>query len=156
MLAPINGYADKNMEDIENYIGLYEIVSSECKIAKRKIATCDHNHFFELLKGKFIGIKPSELGYVIWSGDPTIDSEFQYTSHLIPKHKSKSISENKYWITKDSDTQEYLTFSDGKLLSYDAIYNASSNRNRRTINYKLRSTKRDIFPSARLNYPVIE
>lgn len=152
-LVTLNGCAANKITNIENYIGLYEIVDKECEVAQSDLKPCQYDLFFELLKGQFAGVEDSELAIVFWSGDPKIDSELQYTSHLIRNHKLQRISGNKFWLSNDDESQEYLIFSSGKLIEYHALYNSSDSAKRRTIHYKLKHVRRGNFPSVRLNYP---
>ena len=100
-LVTLNGCATNRITNIESYIGLYEIVDKECEVAQSDLKACQYDLFFELLKGQFIGIEDRELAAVFWSGDPKIDSELQYTSHLVRNHKSQNISGNKFWLSND-------------------------------------------------------
>ena len=108
--------------------------------------------FFEIVKGQFVGVKDNELAYVFWSGDPKVDSELQYASHLIVNHESRKISNNKFLLSNDGDSKEYLIFSDGMLIGYHAVYNASDKIKRRVVHYKLNPVRRGNLPLVRLNY----
>ncbi len=152
-LVIFSGCIATKTANIENHIGLYKIVNAECKVAQNDFDPCKYDLFFELVKGQFIGVKDSQLAYVFWSGDPKIDSELQYTSHLISNHKSKKIFDDKFWLSKDNQTQEYLIFSDKKLSGYYAIYNANDDIKRRIISYELKPILRSDFPHIQLNYP---
>lgn len=151
--AAINGCATTKNVNIESHIGLYEIVDKECEVAQSDFDPCKYTLFFELLKGQFIGVKNSELAFVFWSGDPKIDSELQYTSQLIRNHGSRNITDNKFWLSNDSESQEFLSFSGGTLIGYHAVYNTSDKVKRRAVHYKLKLVRRGDFPLVRLNYP---
>lgn len=149
----INGCATTKSINIESNIGLYEIVDKDCRVAQSDFDPCKYTLFFELLKGQFIGVKDSELAFVFWGGDPKIDSELQYTSHLIRNHRSRNITDNKFWLSSDGESQEYLSFSGGKIVGYHVVYNASNTVKRRAIHYKLNLVQRGDFPLVRMNYP---
>jgi len=149
----VNACAITRTDNIESYIGLYEIINSECDIAQEDFDPCKDTLFFEILKGQFIGVKDNELAYVFWSGVPKIDSELQYTSHLLRNHESSKISGNKFWLSNDSESQEYLIFSDGMLIGYHVVYNAGDKAKHRVIHYKLKPVRRGNLPLVRLNYP---
>ena len=152
-VAALSGCATTEKSSIENYIGLYEVVDSECEVAPGGSDPCAATLFFEITRGQFIGVKDNELAYVFWSGDPKVDSELQYTSQVIREHNLKSIDNNKYLLINDSETQEYLAFSDGNLVGYYVVYRAGDGFKRRSISYKLKSVRRGNLPQVRLNYP---
>lgn len=139
--------------DLENHIGLYKLVDKKCDIAEGAFNPCDSTYFFELVKGRFSGIKDSELAYVFWSGYPKIDSELQYAAQPIEHHTTIKLTDNKIWLNKDSNTQEYLDFSEGKLNHYFVKYTTGNNGATRTIQYSLKPTLRSNNPHFHLNYP---
>jgi len=139
--------------DLENHIGLYKLVDKECDIVKGAFNPCDSTYFFELVKGQFSGIKDSELAYVFWSGDAKIDPELQYTAQLIQQHTTIKLAHNKYWLNKNSNTQEYLSFSEGKLNGYFVKYTIGNNDVTRTIQYSLKPVLRANYPNLHLHYP---
>ena len=152
-IAVLNGCATTKNSNIDNYIGLYEVVNSECEVASGGFDPCKNTLFFEILRGQFIGVKDNELTYVFWSGDPQVDSELQYTSHVIRDHDLKSIDNNRYFLVNDTESQEYLEFSGGKLIGYYVVYSAGDGYKRRAIQYKLNPVRRGNLPFVRLNYP---
>lgn len=152
-LVVLNGCAITKNTNIENAVGLYEIVESACEPENADSDPCKNTLFFEILKGQFMGIKDNELAYVFWSGDPKIDSELQYTSHLISNSNSKSVLGDKYFLVDDADSQEYLEFSDRGLSGYRAVYGAGDGVKRRVIHYQLIPVQRGNLPLVRLNYP---
>lgn len=139
--------------DLENHIGLYKLVDKKCDIVSGAFNPCDSAYFFELVKGQFSGIKDSELAYVFWSGDPKIDPELQYTAQLIKHHTTIKLINNKLWLNKDSNTQEYLNFSEGKLNRYFVKYTTGNNGATRTIQYSLKPVLRANHQNFLLNYP---
>lgn len=139
--------------ELENHIGLYELVDKKCDIVNGAFNPCDSTYFFELVKGQFSGIKDSELAYVFWSGAPEIDPELQYTAQLIKHHSTIKLTNNKLWLNKDSNTQEYLSFSEGKLNRYFVKYTTGNNGATRTIQYSLNPALRADYPHFHLNYP---
>lgn len=141
-----------NNDDIESYIGLYRIVESSCELENEAYDPCKYTHFFEIVKGQFIGIGNDELGYVFWSGDPKIDPELQYSSHSISHSQSQKINGNRYYLD-NSQNSEYLVFSSGLLTAYHAVYEGTDKSSKREITYKLKEVKRGSLPSYRLNYP---
>ncbi len=153
ILATLNGCTTTKEKNIEAYIGLYQIVESECGAISGDFNPCENTLFFELLKGQFIGVEDSELAYVIWSGEPKIDSELQYTSHLVRNHDLRSVTENKFVLVDDEDSQEYLLFYDDKLAGYHGVYATGEGLKHRAIHYKLEPVQRGNLPKVRLNYP---
>jgi len=139
--------------NLENHIGLYELVDKKCDIVNGAFNPCDSTYFFELVKGQFSGIKDSELAYVFWNGDPKIDAELQYTAQLIKHHTTLKEANNKLWLNKDSNTQEYLNFSEGELNRYFVKYTIGNSGVTRTMQYSLKSALRANHPSFHLNYP---
>ncbi len=139
--------------NLENHVGLYKLVDKKCDIVNGAFNPCDSTYFFELVKGKFSGIKDSELAYVFWSGGPKIDPELQYTVQLIKHHTTLKATNNKLWLNKDSNTQEYLSFSKGKLNRYFVKYIIGNSGATRTIQYSLKPTLRANHPDFHLNYP---
>lgn len=139
-------------DDIENHIGLYKVVESSCELEVEAYDPCKYTHFFEIVKGQFIGIGNNEIGYVFWSGDPKIDPELQYTSHTISNFQSQKVKDNRYYLD-DSEDSEYLVFSAGQLMAYHVAFEATDKSSQRAITYKLKEVKRGNLPSYRLNYP---
>ena len=152
-LATASACSSEKPFKLENHIGLYELVDKKCDIVDGAFNPCDSTYFFELVKGQFAGIKDSELAYVFWSGDPKIDSELQYTAQLVERHTTKTLSNNKFWLNNDSNTREYLGFSEGKLNHYFVKYTTGNNGATRTIHYSLKPVRRGSLPFVRLNYP---
>ncbi|MCF6211616.1 MAG: hypothetical protein L3J88_09640 [Gammaproteobacteria bacterium] len=139
--------------NLENHIGLYELVDKKCDIVNGAFDPCDSTYFFEIVKGQFSGIKDSELAYVFWSGDPKIDPELQYTAQLIGDHSTIKLTNNKLWLNKNSNTQEYLSFSEGKLSRYFAKYTTGNNGVTRTIQYSLKPVLRANYSHFHFKYP---
>jgi len=139
--------------NLEDYIGLYKLVDKKCDVINGAFNPCDSTYFFELVKGRFSGIKDSELAYVFWSGDPKIDPELQYTAQLIKHYTTVKLTNNKLWLSKDSNTQEYLSFSGDKLSRYFVKYTTGNNGVTRTIQYSLKLALRANQPHFRLDYP---
>lgn len=154
LLFILVGCAGEDVFNIDDHIGLYEIVKSDCNIEKGAFDPCESTHFFEILKGQFIGIEDGDLAYVFWSGDPAIDSELQYTSQLIANYKTKKVSGGKFWLNNnnnDDDVNEYLILDGGYLKEYYVRYNSGGKS--REIRYTLAPVKRGNLPSFRMNYP---
>lgn len=145
--------ASVELHEINSYVGLYEITSVDCDIEKGSFDPCENTRFFEIVKGQFIGVKDTDLAYVFWSGDPKIDPELQYTSHLISNHKTKKITKDKFWLNNDPDAQEYLMFSGGVLQKYYVRYNSGDKGRERIIQYTLTPVRRGNLPLFRMNYP---
>lgn len=139
--------------DLENYIGLYEVVGSKCDVSSSSVDPCDSTLFIEIVKGQFMGVSDSELTYVFWSGYPKIDSELQYSSHLIKKSVLNTRAGNKYWLSDDGDTKEYFQFSGGQLTGYYAKYIVNDKGEERVVQYVLKPANRGNLPHVRLNYP---
>ena len=153
LVVVLNSCTRLNTKNIEDYIGLYQIVDSDCDNIQDQFNPCENTLFFELLKGQFIGVEDSQLAYVFWSGDPKLDAELQYSAQLIADHPEKMISKNTFWLNNDDDSKEYLLFSKGELSGYKVIYNVNDKNNRRVIHYTLKSVQRGNLPNVRLNYP---
>jgi hypothetical protein len=152
-VVALNGCATTRSANIENHIGLYEVVNSECEVMPGSFDPCNNTLFFEITRGQFMGVEDDELTYVFWSGDQKIDSELQYTSQVIRNQDSKNINKNKYFLVNDSKSQEYLEFSGGKLVGYYVVYSAEDGYKRRAIHYELKPVRRGNLPQVRLNYP---
>ena len=153
ILASINSCSNVQPFNIENHIGLYQVMESQCEVATDAFNPCGNTHFIELVKGQFMGIKDSELAYVFWSGDPKIDPELQYTSHLVRNPVITELVDNKFWLNSDAESQEYFGFSDGNLTTYYAKYTSSNKNENRVIQYTLKPVIRGNLPFVRLNYP---
>lgn len=151
ILASLIACTGVKHSSIDSYVGLYEIVKADCDIEEGGFDPCKNTRFFEILNGQFIGVEDNDLAYVFWSGDPEIDSELQYTSHLIANHKTKKISEGKFWLNNDKDIQEYLILYEGALQKYYIRYSVRGKS--REIQYTLTPVRRGSLPSFRMNYP---
>lgn len=145
--------AAANRMSLESYIGLYEVVESKCDVAENSLNPCEDIHYFEIVKGQFMGVKDSELAYVFWSGDPKIDPELQYSSFLIEHDSSGSLRDGKFWLSDDIESQEYLGFSEGKLTTYYAKYVVGNNGKVRIVEYSLKPVARNSLSHVNLNYP---
>jgi hypothetical protein len=152
-LAVLASCASTKATDLESNIGLYEITSSKCDVAQNQFNPCGSTLFFELLKGQFAGVKNDQLAYVFWSGDPKVDPELQYTSHLVVDQSLTQVSNGKYLLNSDGDSHEYLVFSSGKLTEYHLIYKSSDKAGHRLIQYTLKPVQRGNLPLVRMNYP---
>lgn len=139
--------------DLETHIGLYQVVGAKCDIAKGEFDPCENTHFIEIVKGQFIEIKDTDLAYIFWSGDATIDSALQYEAHLIKTNPSTKVEGGKLFLSADKDVQEYFTFSDDRLTEYSASYVVGKEKQVRVIQYTLKKVERDNVPFVRLNYP---
>lgn len=153
LILTLTACAIGNRVNLENYIGLYEVVESKCDVAEGSINPCEDIHFFELVKGQFMGIKDSELAYVFWSGDSKIDPELQYASFLVEHNGEAKMHDGKLWLNETDDSQEYLGFSGGKLTTYYAKYSVGNKGDTRTIQYMLKPVSRESLPHVRLIYP---
>ncbi|MFN3985610.1 MAG: hypothetical protein ACK4KV_08970 [Rhodocyclaceae bacterium] len=150
----VNAFAgDKTTIDVERHIGLYEVVRSACDMAEGDLDFCKRVLFFEIVKGQFVGIDDDQIAYVFWSGDPEIDPELQYTSHLIRDDVSIRIDDHRLVLSEDSEAKEYLVFIDGALSEYHSEYKTGDRTNSRTIRYTLRPVRRGNLPLVRMNYP---
>lgn len=145
--------ASVESREINSYVGLYEITAADCDIEKGSFNPCESTYFFEIVKGQFIGVKDTDLAYVFWSGDPKIDPELQYTSHLISNQKTKEITKGKFLLNNDGNTEEYLIFSGEVLHKYYVRYSSGDKGLERTIQYTLTPVRRGNLPAYRLNYP---
>jgi hypothetical protein len=149
----ISAFSSVKPFNLENYLGLYKLVDKKCSVADNAFNPCENTYFLELVKGQFYGIKDSELAIVFWSGDPKVDPELQYTAQRIKNHTASQLTDNKFWLTEDSETQEYLSFSGGELLHYYVRYTTGNKSVTRTITYTLIPAQRGSEPHFRLNYP---
>lgn len=138
---------------LEDHLGLYKLVDKKCSVADSSFNPCDSTHFIELVKGQFMGIKDSDIAYVFWSGDPSIDPELQYTAQLIQDISTSKLTDDKFWLNNSSDIQEYFGFSKGKIRHYYLKYTGGNMAASRTIVYTLIPAMRSSEPRFRLNYP---
>ncbi|MDH5178186.1 MAG: hypothetical protein OEZ39_00845 [Gammaproteobacteria bacterium] len=153
VLAATDSIASEKSINPEQHIGLYEIINSECNVPNNEFNPCGSTLFFEIVKGQFVGVEKNELAYVFWSGDPKEGSELSYTSHLIRKHKSAKTADDIFWLNNDSESQEYLVFSGGRLVGYHVVYHGSNKTKRRSIHYRLKPVRRGNLPHVQMNYP---
>jgi hypothetical protein len=153
LLAAISACSIGKPFHLENYLGLYKLVDKKCSVADNSFNPCDSTLFIELVKGQFIGISDSDIGYVFWSGDPAIDPELHYTAHLIGNISTSKLTDNKFWLNNNSNTQEYFYFSKGKLSNYYLMYMSGNSNAPRIIEYTLMPAMRSSEPRFRLNYP---
>ena len=153
LILTLASCATSDRTNIESYIGLYEVVDSKCDAEEGTVNPCEDTHYFELVKGQFMGVNDSELAYVFWSGDPKIDPELQYSSFLIEHDSSGSLRDGKFWLSDDIESQEYLGFSEGKLTTYYAKYVVGNNGKVRIVEYSLKPVARNSLSHVNLNYP---
>jgi hypothetical protein len=153
LLVTVSACSSSKPFHLENHLGLYKLVDKKCSVADNSFNPCDNTFFIELVKGQFIGIKNSEIAYVFWSGDPVINPELQYTAQIIQNHTSSKLTDNKFWLNNNSNTQEYFGFKKGKLSHYYVKYIIGDKKVTRTIEYTLIPAIRSSEPHFRLNYP---
>lgn len=153
LLATINACSSRESVQLESHLGLYKLVDKKCSVPDNAFNPCDNTLFIELVKGQFIGVPDSEIAYVFWSGDPAIDPELQYTAHLIEKFNASQIADNRYWLNNTNSTQEYFSFSKGKLSNYYLMHTSGNTATPRIIEYTLTPAQRSSEPRYRLNYP---
>jgi len=84
-------------QSLDRFIGLYEI------------------------RGQFNGVDDDELAYVFWSGDAKVGGELTYEAGSVGNVLSIS-SDEKYWLNKSDDTEEYLTLHNGEIKEYYVKY----------------------------------
>lgn len=153
LILTLASCATSDRMNIESYIGLYEVVDSKCDAEEGTVNPCEDTHYFELVKGQFMGVNDSELAYVFWSGDAKIDPELQYAAFLLAHSDVTKIYKSRFLLNEDDETQEYLGFSDGKLTTYNAKYTVGKKGHVKTVQYKLKLVERGSIPHVRLNYP---
>ncbi|MFC1747928.1 hypothetical protein ACFL2V_03900 [Pseudomonadota bacterium] len=154
LLLMVSSCASIQSVNLDTHVGLYEVVDSKCDVEKGSFDHCKNTLYIEIVRGQFIGIKDSELAYVFWSGYPKIDSELQYTSHLVSGVIERSASnDNIFWLNKNEDTEEYFYFANGRISKYYLKYKSGSNNKMRHVEYTLKPVVRGNLPSVRLNYP---
>lgn len=144
-------------DNLENYLGLYKVVATRCEVTKGVYNPCPEIRFFEIVKGIFAGIGPDEAAFVIWKIHED-DPEATYEAGLVKQHKSLNRQEDKLWLfdSKNSDSQEYLVITDGKISGYRFFMtrkNAAGDVFIRDFNYKLVPITRKEITNFRLLYP---
>ncbi len=152
-LTTSSACADISTHNLENNIGLYQVVDKKCDVIKNSFNPCSTTYFIEIVKGQFFGIKNTELAFVFWTGDSKIDPELQYTAQLIKGHAKINQSDNKIWLTNNKTTQEFFILEHDQLTRYVLKTAAGSSNNTRNIEYILKPVQRGNFPQVRLNYP---
>jgi hypothetical protein len=130
-VSVLSACATTQKTDLEDYIGLYEVADPKCHAVEQSTDPCEGILFFELVKGRFMGIGDTDLAYVFWSGDPTIDPELQYSAFLIGHAHSAKIEEGEF-----------------RLNAYSAQYASG-----RSVQYALKPVSRGALAHVRLNYP---
>lgn len=153
ILFTISSCSDVKSIDINNYIGLYQVMETDCHASESSFDSCGNTLFFEILKGQFVGINNSELAYVFWSGNPEIDSELQYTSHILSSQNTQKVSSNVFWLSENKETKEYLIFYNDELKKVHLEYTTSTKSRDRVIEYTLKAVRRGSLPFVRMNYP---
>ena len=93
--------ANNSMYNIENNIGLYEIIDKKCEVIKNSFSPCKTTLYLEIVKGQFFGISNSSVGLVFWTGDSKIEPELQYTAQLISNHANARLSGDRVWLTDE-------------------------------------------------------
>jgi hypothetical protein len=147
------------MYNLENNIGLYKVIRTDCQLSQGLYNPCKDIRFVELVKGKFYGIRPDQLAIVFWRVGKKPD-ELQYETHLIGEHFKKKREENRIWVknqTGQNETErEYFLLKNENIVSYHyhlfQINNAGQKIVRR-FNYTLQKVTRKEFPKLKLNYP---
>lgn len=147
-VSVLSACATTQKTDLEDYIGLYEVADPKCHAMEKATDPCAGILFFELVKGRFMGIGDTDLAYVFWSGDPTIDPELQYSAFLIRHAHSAKIEEGEFRLNNEEGAEEKLHFANGKLASYSAQYVSG-----RSVQYALKPVSRGALAHVRLNYP---
>ena len=147
-VSVLNACATAQKTDVEDYIGLYEVADPKCHAVEQSTDPCEGILFFELVKGRFMGIGDTDLAYVFWSGDPTINPELQYSAFLIGHAHSAKIEEGEFRLNDEEGAEEKLHFANGKLAAYSAQYASG-----RSVQYALKPVSRGDLPHVRLNYP---
>jgi hypothetical protein len=153
MLFTISSCSGVKSIDINNYIGLYQVMDTDCNARESSFDSRGNTLFFEILKGQFVGIQNSEIGYFFWSGNPGIDSELQYTSHILSSKNTQKISSNIFWLSENKEAKEYLTFSNEKLEKVHLEYTTGTTSGDKVIEYTLKAVRRGSLPFVRMNYP---
>lgn len=147
-VSVLNACATTQKTDLEDHIGLYEVAEPKCHAVEQSTDPCEGILFFELVKGRFMGIGDTDLAYVFWSGDPTIDPELQYSAFLIGHAHSAKIEEGEFRLSNEEGAEEKLHFANGKLAAYSAQYASG-----RSVQYALKPVSRGALAHVRLNYP---
>ena len=147
--------------NLENNIGLYKVIETNCEISDGLYNPCGEIKFIELVKGKFYGIKPDELALVFWRCDDS-SNEYgcAYESQQIKNHKKIFISDNNVFLSQETNQnkprKEFFMMKDGKIFSYHyklTTKNKAGEMFFRDFNYKLIKTSRDKISSYKLLYP---
>lgn len=142
--------AEKNTNDVNNAIGLYQIESYDCQIPKGEYNACDNDKFIEIVKGQFNKSGTDGLNIVFWSGAKT-ESRLSYMAFSIDKN---DIKENKIWLNHTNTDQEFIMLDDtGKITEYSMSIQPSNKKIIRKISYQLAPIRRGQLPHFILNYP---
>lgn len=144
-------------DNLEKYMGLYQVVDSECEATEGVYNPCPEIIFFEIVKGIFSGVGPDEAAFVIWKVYDD-DPEASYEAGLVKQHKSLTRQGNKLWLvgSEHADHQEYLLFKEGKIAGYRFFMkkaNAAGEIIKRDFNYQLAPVTRKEIKKFRLSYP---
>lgn len=143
----------KNNPKVENYIGLYKVIGSNCMVPDGSYSPCDDTLFFEIVQGQFIGIENSDFGYVFWSGDPSIEPELQYQSYTFSQPSNALILDNELVLNDDGQFREYILLAEDGIIEYHGETLETETTQARKVHYVLEPTRRGKQPSVRLNYP---
>ncbi len=154
--------------NLENKIGLYKVIETECSLTQGEFNPCNEIRFIEIVKGQFFGIEPDQLALVFWrSGD---DPELLYEVYEIRNHRQKLQEEKKIWLTNEhienekaffilEDKKEFFIIESGKITDY--IFHLQQKNQAgevfiRDFRYKLSPISRSEIVEFKLNYPVDE
>lgn len=145
--------ASESTFKLEEHLGLYALPKKKCSVPGDSFDPCKGTLFFELVKGKFSGYTDDETVMVFWTGDPEADPELQYATQEIKSGQAFDVGENRLWLEKTPETEEYLEFSDGQLVRYFLSINLERGASPRTVEYWLEPASRDQEPMVQMNYP---
>jgi hypothetical protein len=135
---------------LEKHIGLYKVVSSQCKVPEGSVNPCETTLFLEVVKDHFK--VNTGLSYVFWSGDPNIDPYLQYEAHSLSREATVDGS-HRLWLRRNDNTQAYFKLRQEEIAEYFTTHWPNDKRRIRHIYYKLQPVSRDNLPSIYLNYP---
>lgn len=146
-----------NAYNLEKHLGLYEVVKTQCELTKGLFNPCPGIKYMELVKGRFYGVEPDEVAFVIWKVDEN-DPIAAYEAELVMHHKNLPLEDNKIWLagTKDSSHQRYFTLKGENIIQYRFLLtqtNKAGDVFKRDFNYHLTPVSRADINKVRLSYP---
>ncbi len=146
--------------NLENNIGLYEVIETECNLTEGLFNPCHDIRFIEIVKGQFSVIKPDQLALVFWRS-ASDDPELLYVAGEIRNHRQKLQEGNKIWLMNkyidNENGKEFFILGSGKITDYIFQLQQKDKTGEvtfRNFHYKLSPISRSEIKGFRLNYPM--